>query len=166
MKTGIAFAPTVTGRSRSTGSAQIGRRSMKDGNISLTGKNGEFNRQMYSAMTGSMDEKMLFVFLCYQIILGIENLYPDPAVLLDKSLRGKDFVAVKLPADVIGYIVTVFNESLPAKNRGAACESFMTNLFIKGVGKMLEEIGPGGEKHEWMSEIMDRLKEMIDLKEE
>lgn len=139
---------------------------MKEGNISLTGPDGEFNRQMYKAMVESMDPKTRFVFLSHQVALGVEHLYPDPAKLLDRSLAGKDFVAVKLPVDVITYIITVFNESLPADARGTAAESFMTNIFIKGVGKMLEEIGPGGEKHAWMKDIMDRLKEMIDLEEE
>ena len=139
---------------------------MKDEGISLTGPAGDFNRQMYKAMVESMDPKTRFVFLAHQVALGVEHLYPDPAKLLDRSLAGKDFVAVKLPVDVIGYIITVFNESLPEKERGAAAESFMTNIFIKGIGRMIEEIGPGGEKHEWMNEIMGRLKEMIDIEEE
>ena len=139
---------------------------MKDEGISLTGPAGDFNRQMYKAMVESMDPKTRFVFLAHQVALGVEHLYPDPAKLLDRSLAGKDFVAVKLPVDVIGYIITVFNESLPEKERGAAAESFMTNIFIKGIGRIIQEIGPGGEKHEWMNEIMGRLKEMIDIDEE
>jgi hypothetical protein len=165
-KTGIPFVLTVTGRSRNTGSGLLGGISMKDGSISLTGSNGEFNRQMYKTMVSAMDPKTQFVFLSYQIVLGIENLYPDPGPLLDKALEGKDFVALRLPIDVIQYIITVFNESLPAEARGKAAESFITNLFIKGVSKMIGEIGPGGEKRAWMSEIMDRLKEMIDLDQE
>lgn len=139
---------------------------MKDEGISLTGPDGDFNRQMYKALIDSMDPKTRFVFLSHQIALGVEHLYPDPAKLLDRSLAGKDFVAVKLPVDVIGYIITVFNESLPEKERGAAAESFMTNIFIKGIGRMIEEIAPGGEKREWMEEVMNRLKEMIDIEEE
>lgn len=139
---------------------------MKYEHISLTdGPNGPLNRQMYKALVDSMEDKERFVFLCYQVVLGIEHLYPQPADLLDTALLGKDFVALKLPVDVIGYIIKAFNESLPAEARGAAAESFITNVFIKGIGQMLKELSPGNEKHAWMKGITDRLKEMADIKE-
>jgi len=124
------------------------------------GKKGDFYLAMYRALLASMKDTDRFRFLSYQIAMTIIDRYP-PGELLDTAMDGDDQLAVKLPADVVKIIREAFEFTLPKKMRGHVTNVFLTNVFIRGISSLGADIGPDGDRRQWMVDITSRLGEMF-----